>query len=76
LTAMEFTLLASLMARPQAVLSRDQLVEAIWGGDFYGELRLVDNLVYRLREKLAAAGCADFPIATVRGVGYAYRPEN
>lgn len=75
LTAMEFTLLASLMARPQAVLSREQLVEAIWGGDFFGELRLVDNLVYRLREKLTGAGCVGFPIATVRGVGYAYRPE-
>jgi DNA-binding response OmpR family regulator len=75
LTAMEFDLLAALMARPQVVLSRDQLVEAIWGGDFYGELRLVDNLVYRLREKLVGAGCSDFPIITVRGVGYVYRPE-
>lgn len=75
LTAMEFDLLAALMGHPRIVLSREQLVETIWGGDFYGEFRLVDNLVYRLREKLTEAGCADFPIATVRGVGYAYRPE-
>ena len=75
LTAMEFDLLTALMGHPQVVMSREQLVEAIWGGDFYGELRLVDNLVYRLRDKLARAGCADFPIATVRGVGYAYRPD-
>jgi DNA-binding response OmpR family regulator len=75
LTAMEFDLLVALMSHPQAAVSREQLVEAIWGNDFYGELRLVDNLVCRLREKLAGAGCADFPIATVRGVGYAYRPE-
>ncbi|MHB9037107.1 MAG: response regulator transcription factor [Armatimonadota bacterium] len=75
LTAMEFELLAALMGRPQIVLSREHLVETIWGGDFYGEFRLVDNLVYRLREKLTKAGCADFPITTVRGVGYAYRPE-
>ena len=75
LTAMEFDLLAALMESPQVVLSRKQLVEKIWGGDFYGELRLVDNLVYRLREKLTRAGCADFPIVTIRGVGYAYRPE-
>ncbi|MCE5323010.1 response regulator transcription factor [bacterium] len=74
LTAMEFNLLASLMGSPQIVLSREHLVEVIWGNDFYGELRLVDNLVYRLREKLIGAGCVDFPIATVRGVGYAYRP--
>ncbi len=74
-TSMEFDLLAALMGRPQVVLSREELVKSIWGGDFYGELRLVDNLVYRLREKLAGAGCVDFPISTVRGVGYAYRPE-
>lgn len=75
LTAMELSLLVTLMGRPQVVLPRERLVEVIWGGDFYGELRLVDNLVYRLREKLTKAGCPDFPIATVRGVGYAYRPE-
>ncbi len=75
LTSMEFDLLAALMEHPQIVLSREQLVETIWGSDFYGELRLVDNLVFRLREKLTGAGCVDFPIVTVRGVGYAYRPE-
>lgn len=72
---MEFELLVSLMGHPQTVMSRDNLVEVIWGDEFYGELRLVDNLVYRLRDKLVRAGCTDFPIATVRGVGYAYRPE-
>lgn len=75
LTAMEFDLLAALMGNPQIVLPREKLIETIWGGEFFGELRLVDNLVYRLREKLTAAGCADFPIVTVRGVGYVYRPE-
>jgi two-component system response regulator VicR len=75
LSSMEFDLLVALMKRPQIVLSRDQLVETIWGNDFYGELRLVDNLIYRLREKLTIAGCTDFPIVTVRGVGYVYRPE-
>ena len=40
-----------------------------------GDVRLVDNHVYRLRDKLAKAGLEDFPIATVRGVGYAFRPE-
>lgn len=75
LTTMEFDLLSALMGHPQIVLSREQLVEAIWGSEFFGEFRLVDNLVCRLREKLTTAGCADFPIVTVRGVGYAYRPE-
>lgn len=75
LTTMEFDLLAALMGHPQIVLDREQLIEAVWGSDFCGEFRLVDNLLCRLREKLAAAGCADFPIVTVRGVGYAYRPQ-
>lgn len=75
LTAMEFDLLTALMSNPQVVLTRQHLVEVVWGDDFYGELRLVDNLVYRLREKLEKAECHDFPIATVRGVGYAFRPE-
>ncbi len=75
LSAMEFVLLTTLMESPQTVLSREQLVQAVWGDDFVGELRLVDNLVFRLRDKLSTAGCADFPIVTVRGVGYAFRPE-
>lgn len=75
LTTMEFELLVALMKNPQVVMNRDKLVEVIWGEDFYGEYRLVDNHVYRLRDKLAKAGCADFPIVTVRGVGYAFRPE-
>lgn len=75
LTAMEFELLSTLMSHPQVVLTREQLVQVVWGDDFYGELRLVDNLVYRLRDKLVKAGCPDLPVVTVRGVGYAYRPE-
>ena len=75
LTAMEFDLLAALMSTPRIVLPRQQLVDIVWKGSFYGELRLVDNLVYRLREKLTAAGCPDFPIVTVRGAGYVFRPQ-
>jgi len=75
LTAMEFDLLAALMGNPQVVQPREKLVETVWGGEFFGEMRLVDNHVYRLRDKLAKAGCAGLPIITVRGVGYVYRPE-
>jgi DNA-binding response OmpR family regulator len=75
LTAMQFDLLAALMGRSQVVFTREQLVEVVWGGEFYGELRLVDNLIYRMRERLAAAGCTDLPIVAIRGVGYVYRPE-
>lgn len=76
LTSMEFELLLMLMRRPRAVIPREELVKAVWGEDFYGELRLVDNHIYRLREKLAKAGLDGAPIVTVRGVGYAYRPED
>jgi len=76
LTSMEFDLLVSLMRRPRTVFSREDLVKTVWNGDFYGELRLVDNHIYHLREKLARAGLQGSPIATVRGVGYAFRPED
>jgi two-component system response regulator MtrA len=75
LTAMQFDLLVALMGRPQVVFTREQLVEVVWGSEFYGEMRLVDNLIYRMRERLAAAGCTDLPIVAIRGVGYVYRPE-
>lgn len=76
LTTMEFDLLSALMRRPRFVFTRDLLTEIIWGDEFYGETRLVDNHVYHLREKLEMAGLPDFPIATIRGVGYAFRPED
>ena len=77
LSTTEFDLLAAMMGRPRVVFSRNQLVDVIWRDEaFYGELRLVDNHVYHLREKLLAAGLAKCPIATVRGVGYAFRPED
>jgi DNA-binding response OmpR family regulator len=75
LTTMEFDLLATFLRRPRFVFSRERLIELIWGDDFYGESRLVDNHVYRLRDKLIKAGMVDCPIVTIRGVGYAFRPE-
>ena len=75
LTGTEFDVLAALIARPRSVFSREELVKVIWGDDFFGELRLVDNHIYHLREKLANAGLEHCPITTVRGVGYAFRPE-
>ncbi|MHB9025552.1 MAG: response regulator transcription factor [Armatimonadota bacterium] len=76
LSAMEYELLSALMRRPRTVFSRNQLVDLVWGDEFYGELRLVDNHVYRLREKLVKAGLTNCPIVTIRGVGYAFRPED
>ena len=75
LSALEFDLLLTLMRRPQIVFSREQLADLVWSDDFSGELRLVDSHIYRLREKLIKAGLDPCPVTTVRGVGYAFRPE-
>jgi len=75
LSALEFDLLLTLMRRPHTVFSREQLADLVWGDEFSGDLRLVDSHIYRLREKLIRAGLDPCPVATVRGVGYAFRPE-
>ncbi len=67
LTLKEYELLKRLMQNPNIVLTRDQLLEDIWGYDFDGETRTVDVHVRTLRQKLGP--CGDY-IETVRGVGY------
>ena len=67
LTLKEFELLRMLMENKETVLTRDQLLEEIWGYDFDGETRTVDVHVRTLRQKLGEAGEL---IKTVRGVGY------
>ncbi len=67
LTLKEFELLRKLMEHPSIVLTREQLLEEIWGYDYYGETRTVDVHIRTLRFKLGAAG--DW-IETIRGVGY------
>ncbi|CAN5428717.1 response regulator transcription factor [soil metagenome] len=70
LTATEFDLLAALMRRPGAVLSREQLLSTVWGLADYSGSRTVDVHVAQLRAKLGAAS----PIRTHRGVGYSVIP--
>ena len=67
LTLKEFELLERLMRNQNIVLTRDQLLEDIWGYDFDGETRTVDVHVRTLRQKLGEKGDI---IKTVRGVGY------
>ena len=69
LTFKEFELLAFLMKNSGIVLSRDKIVEKVWGYDFEGESRTVDMHIKTLRQKLEESGCVDY-IKTVRGVGY------
>ncbi len=65
----EFRLLQFLMAHPDRVYSRGQLIDQVWGRNVYIEERTVDVHVRRLREALAPA-CKDQLIQTVRGAGY------
>ena len=70
LTALEFELLHTLGCHPEQVLSREQLLTQIWGYDYFGDLRVVDAAIKRLRAKLRQAVPGDQLITTVRGVGY------
>ena len=65
-TAREFDLLAYLVANLGLVLSRRQLLDGVWGDEWYGDERTVDVHVRQLRKKLGP----DLPLATVWGVGY------
>jgi len=67
LRAKEFDLLLALAQHRGLVLSRNQLLDLVWGYDFYGGTRTVDVHIAHLREKLAGS---DVVIETVRGVGY------
>ncbi len=69
LTAKEFELLAMFMKHPRQVLTRDTLMEQVWGYDYAGESNVLEVYVGYLRQKLEAGGEPRL-IQTVRGVGY------
>lgn len=70
LTALEFELLFTLARHDGQVLSREQLLEQVWGYTYHGDLRVVDAAIKRLRRKLRQAAPEGSVIETVRGVGY------
>jgi DNA-binding response OmpR family regulator len=69
LTRKEFALLAALVRRPGRVSTRNQLLDQVWGHDYYGDSRTLDVHIRRLRAKLGACGDS---IETVVGVGYRF----
>jgi two-component system alkaline phosphatase synthesis response regulator PhoP len=73
LTRLEFDLLYHLLANAGRVLTRERLLEQVWGYDFVGETRAVDSAVKRLRAKLRAVSDDADVIEAVRGVGYRFR---
>lgn len=72
LTLKEFELLSYLMEHMNRVVTRDELLDNIWGYDYDGETRTLDMHIKTLRQKLKAAGQQ---IKTVRGVGYRFLKE-
>jgi two-component system phosphate regulon response regulator PhoB len=66
----EFNLLATFVAKPNRVWTREQLLAAVWGPQTFIEIRTVDVHLGRLRKTLRAVGPGD-PFRTIRGVGYA-----
>ena len=70
LSTLELDLLAALASAPGRVFSRRQLLERVWGYDFYGDERVVDVHVRNLRRQLGDDAAAPRVIGTVRGVGY------
>lgn len=72
LTPKEFELLLFLAKNSGRVFTREQLLEHVWGYDFYGDLRTVDTHIKKIREKISRYGDAASFIATVWGVGYKF----
>jgi two-component system response regulator MtrA len=70
LTVTEFRLLYELARHPGQVLTRDQLLESVWGYTYLGDSRLVDVHIQRLRSKVEDDASKPALIQTVRGVGY------
>lgn len=74
LTPREFDLLLYLMQHPQQVLSREQVLNAVWGYDYYGDTNVIDVYIRYLRKKIDAGEPSTY-IQTVRGVGYVLKEQ-
>lgn len=74
LTRTEFDLLAAMASRPKAALTRRQLIDAVWGPDWFGDEHVVDVHVGHVRTKLGDDANEPRFVRTVRGVGYGMGP--
>lgn len=75
LTPREFDLLLYLMQNPQQVLSREQVLNAVWGYDYFGDTNVIDVYIRYLRKKIDAGEETTY-IQTVRGVGYVLKEHS
>ena len=76
LTYSEFEILHKLAGSPRRVFTREELMNHLWKGNFYGDLRSVDVHVRHLRQKVEVEPSEPVLIRTVRGVGYAFGGED
>lgn len=76
LTPKEYELLKLFVTNPGRVFSREQLLEKIWGYEYYGDTRTVDVHIRHLRAKLEGSSQLALAIETVRGVGYRFADNN
>ncbi len=72
LTTLEFELLATFMSYPGRAWNRTQLIDKLWGSDFYGDERVVDTHIARLRKKIEPDPANPTFVKTVIGVGYKF----
>ena len=70
LTLREFEVLKFLASQPEQVVTRETLLEKVWGYEYYGDIRTVDVTVRRIREKIEKDTSAPKILITKRGVGY------
>ncbi|PKK95653.1 MAG: DNA-binding response regulator [Tenericutes bacterium HGW-Tenericutes-5] len=71
-TNKQFKLLEYLMTKPDRLISRDEILNNVWGYDFFGETRTLDVHIKELRRKLKIVGINKEVIETIRGIGYKF----
>jgi DNA-binding response OmpR family regulator len=76
LTTLEFNLLSTFMSYPNRVWSRSQLIDKLWGNDFFGDDRVVDTHIRRLRKKIEPDPANPTFIKTVIGIGYKFEDNS
>ncbi|MDF3000837.1 MAG: response regulator with CheY-like receiver domain and winged-helix DNA-binding domain [Bacillota bacterium] len=76
LTPTEYSLLKIFMENPGKALKRDELLNAVWGEDYFGDTKTLDVHIRRLREKIEENPSAPQYIKTVWGSGYRWQPES
>jgi DNA-binding response OmpR family regulator len=72
LTPKEFEVLEMLLRNVGLVLTRERVMDSVWGGNWFGSSKTLDMHISSLRRKLALEGETESPIATVRGVGFRF----